>query len=280
MAITLPLLLRNQLKESLLSQPALSYPLSLPEHLQKNRGNLLKRARMIRQIRTFFDAQAFTELDIPALTPMVSIELLAGCTEKFYALNGQEGTLQWYRNSSNDRQIMADIIGLLRGVAHLSSDNLFHNSTSTKNCDPFQDCLFLSLAEAFTLFCGIDLLATLPSPQKPAALHLASEAQRLGIQLTQAADWQNMCQQIIAGHIAPKLGAPQPAIIHDWPTAPHIQGQQDIKPSHYFQLYINGQQLATGFSWQEISGIHLNINMLAMLLTASNTVGDVCWLAT
>lgn len=228
-----------------------------PDRLAARREALETRARMAAAVRRFFLERGFVEVETPALQVSPGLEphlaafttvldepgegqvtrhlhtspefamkklLVAGVPRLFQLArcfrNGERSRLhhpeftmlEWYRAGASYRELMADCEALLRAAAPLYS-------WEGRTADPAEPWLYLSIAEAFQEWAGIDLLATAPDPERPRLDLLADAARPLGIAPHAGDDWEDLFFRIFLERIEPRLGIGAPAILYDYPIS-------------------------------------------------------------
>jgi elongation factor P--(R)-beta-lysine ligase len=170
--------------------------------------------------------------------------------------NGERGRLhhpeftmlEWYRAGASYRDLMRDCEALLAAVLRAAGRADF--AWQSKTADPARPWLYLSVAEAFARFCGIDLLATAPDPEAPNLPLLAEAARPLGLLPHDGDDWEDLFFRIFLERIEPQLGLGAPAILYDYPIA--MAALARAKPgeprlAERFELYVCGLELANAF---------------------------------
>ncbi|HTC84663.1 MAG TPA: amino acid--tRNA ligase-related protein, partial [Rhizomicrobium sp.] len=108
----------------------------------------------------------------------------------------------------------------------------------------------LSVAEAFTHYAGIDLLATLSSSGEGDAAALRSRARRGGITVSDDDDWSDVFSKILTLRVEPRLGADRPCILYEYPVCEAALARvspRDSRVAERFELYVCGVELANGF---------------------------------
>ena len=223
--------------------------------LSRKRATLEKRARIIQQIRAFFIAQQFLEVEtphrIPANAPELHIDavaaenwflhtspelcmkrLLAAGYEKLFQIchcwrAGERGSkhlpeytmLEWYHSHCDYLQLMSDCESLL---LQLSSNRQIEWQGGIIDLSP--PWPRMTIAEAFNKFSPIPLSEALSSDQ---------------------------FDTIMALEIEPKLPTHQPIFLTDYPVE-HAslarKNPSDPQVAERFELYIGGLELANGFS--------------------------------
>ena len=194
-------------------------------------------------------------------------KLLVGGMERIFQLcktwrNAERSTthhpeftmLEWYRANRDWRAGAGDCVALIRAAGLVTKG--FRNGTMTvnrseKNCDLNELPDYLSVAEAFTKFCDIDLLATTPDPLFPNRDLLAEEAERLKVYVRLQDDWETIFFRLFLELIEPNLGCERPTVLYDWPlsmAALSRQSADDKRIAERFEIYVCGLELANGFS--------------------------------
>jgi lysyl-tRNA synthetase class 2 len=119
-----------------------------------------------------------------------------------------------------------------------------------RSADPKRSWQRVSLADAFQRWCGIDLLATAPDPERPSLERLAEAARPLGIAPHAGDDWEDLFFRIFLARIEPKLGVGAPTILYDYPIAMAALARpkpEDPRLAERFEVYVCGLELANAF---------------------------------
>lgn len=227
---------------------------------------LQRRAALIRTIRRFFLDRDFLEVDTPVRTPAVAPEayiepvaagswyvqtspelymkrLLAGGCPRIFQIckcfrQGERGErhleeftmLEWYRTESGYQDLMADCESFLNFLAREYTDlpGVTDQGSAllagSQRIDLTPAWERLTVAEAFARY----------SPISPAEA-LASDR----------------FDEILCRHIEPRLGRDRPTLLHDYPAELGSLARMkssDPGVAERFELYINGLELANGFS--------------------------------
>lgn len=157
--------------------------------------------------------------------------------------------LEWYRAGADYRQLMTDCGALLAAAARAAGTT--HLIRGERRCDPFAEPKRLTVADAFTQYCGIDLLATTPDPLDPSRALLAEQAQGKGIFVSPNDTWEDIFFRVMMERIEPHLGDHVPLILCDYPVsmaALSRRSPHDPRVAERFELYACGVELANGFS--------------------------------
>jgi lysyl-tRNA synthetase class 2 len=156
--------------------------------------------------------------------------------------------LEWYRANEAYESVIADSLALVQLAADTTGARTF--SYRDRVCDPRADAERLTVADAFTLHAGIDLLATLNARGEGDRDHLATKARRAGFDVAGDDTWADIFSKVLVARVEPKLGMERPTILCEYPrceaalarAAPH-----DGRVAERFELYVCGVELANGF---------------------------------
>jgi lysyl-tRNA synthetase class 2 len=116
-------------------------------------------------------------------------------------------------------------------------------------CDPRAEAERLTVAEAFGRYAGVDLLATLDGQGQGNREALAAAATAAGHAVANTDNWADIFSKIIVT-IEPKLGAPHPTVLCEYPRCEAALARaaaHDPRVSERFELYVCGVELANGF---------------------------------
>lgn len=156
---------------------------------------------------------------------------------------------EWYRAGATLDAILRDCVELVREAAAASARTSFTFKGVT--CELFGEWEKLSVGEAFKRYAGIDLLKTLPDPQKPEAALLAKEAQRIGERVNAGESWDDLFFRIMGEKIEPYLGKGRPTFLCDYPIHMAALARPRANNPRFAEraeLYICGIELANGFN--------------------------------
>jgi len=155
--------------------------------------------------------------------------------------------LEWYRAGADYRAVIEDALALVRLAAQTSGRPLTYLDRS---CDAFAEAQWLTVAEAFRIHAGIELLDTL-SPQGVGDRDmLASRARRAGLNIAAHDGWSDIFSKALTARIEPKLGLRAPTILYEYPRAEAALARakpDDGRLAERFELYACGVELANGF---------------------------------
>ena len=152
--------------------------------------------------------------------------------------------LEWYRVGEPYEVLMDDTMAFLRLAA--GGGTLRHRDMV---CDPAQEPQRLSVAEAFRLYAGIDLLSTLDGA---ATVRDALAAQAIAAGLRVAGDdvWSDIFSRVLSERVKPHLGQGRITILDRYPAAEAALARtcaDDAREAERFEVYACGVELANGF---------------------------------
>jgi lysyl-tRNA synthetase class 2 len=155
--------------------------------------------------------------------------------------------LEWYRARAPYRAVIADSLALVARAGVIAGGALRHRD---RVCDAQAEAEWLTVADAFTIHAGIDLLATLSDQGAPDRDRLATRARRGGIDVGEDDDWSDIFSKILTLRIEPRLGVGRPTILYEYPACEAALAQvapHDPRLAERFELYACGVELANGF---------------------------------
>jgi lysyl-tRNA synthetase class 2 len=168
------------------------------------------------------------------------------------ALHAPEFTLvEWYRAGEPYRALIDDCAVILARAAAAAGTRQL--SFRGRTADPFAEPERLTVAEAFSRFAGIDLLATLPRGE-PDRERLTAAAQAAGIRIAADDRWGDIFSRVLVERIERNLGIGRATILDEYPAAQAALArpaqsltQDPPRVAERFELYACGVELANGF---------------------------------
>jgi lysyl-tRNA synthetase class 2 len=163
--------------------------------------------------------------------------------------------LEWYRAEEPYERLMQDSAELLRIAAEAAGTDVLRFRGRT--ADPFAPPDRITLAQAFSRFAGIDLLASLPDStcQRDA---LAAAATGVGIRVADDDTWGDVFSRVLVERIEPRLGDGRATILTEYPAQLAALARplpSDPRVAERFELYACGVELANAFG--ELTDPHL-----------------------
>jgi lysyl-tRNA synthetase class 2 len=258
----------------------MALPVWHPESLAARLPFLQRRTALIRAARGFFDARGYLEVDTPyaVSAPGEEVHLRAFATRREYpdganeklwlhtspefamkrllvagagpifqfarvwrngegsSLHAAEFTmLEWYRPGAGMDALIEETVALLRSVLPA----VVRCRGITTDLSRFER---LTVAEAFSRYVGVDLLAIGED-----AHGLAAAA---GVRLRAAETWEDLFFRLLLDRIEPRLGRQHPTFLTHWPVAQAALARPDPadpRVAERFELFVCGIELANAF---------------------------------
>lgn len=156
--------------------------------------------------------------------------------------------LEWYRVGQRYETLMADAVAFLRLAAGQAGASVLRFRDQT--CDPFLEPKRLSVAEAFDVHAGVDLLASIRADGSTDAGRLGAELDRIGLRRAEDDTWSDMLSRVLSEKVEPKLGIGRVTILDHYPAAEAALARKvpgDGRVAERFEVYACGVELANGF---------------------------------
>ncbi|MGL5363027.1 MAG: EF-P lysine aminoacylase EpmA [Bosea sp. (in: a-proteobacteria)] len=165
------------------------------------------------------------------------------------ALHHPEFTmLEWYRANAPYEALMGDCEELLALAAEATGATEFRWRGATS--DPFAAPELLTLAEAFSRHCDIDLMASIAANGTTDRARLLADAQRIGLRTSADDSWSDLFSRILSDRIEPHLGQGHATILCEYPVSEAALARPkpcDPRVAERFELYVCGVELANAF---------------------------------
>ena len=228
-------------------------------------------------------------------------------------LHAPEFTMvEWYRAGARYDAVMADCATILAQAAQAAgSEQLVWRG---READPFAEPERLTVADAFLLHAGIELVGCLDDRAAFAAAAIAR-----GIRVAADDTWSDMFSRVLVEKVEPKLGIGRATLLTDYPLSEAALARarpDDPRFAERFELYACGVELANGFAeltdaqeqrrrfaadmdekerihgerypldedflaalehMPEASGVALGLDRLVMLATGATSIDQVQW---
>jgi elongation factor P--(R)-beta-lysine ligase len=153
--------------------------------------------------------------------------------------------LEWYRAREPYKQVIDDTLGLLRLAAETAGTRLFRWRGT--EIDPLAEAEWLTVAEAFERYAGVDLLATVDASGGADRDDLAARAH---VRVSADDSWSDIFSRILSEEVEPNLGTRAPTVLYEYPAVEAALARacaHDRRVSERFELYACGVELANGF---------------------------------
>ena len=119
-----------------------------------------------------------------------------------------------------------------------------------KTCDVLAEPERLSVAEAFSRYADVDLLASIAADGTPDAAVLAAALRRIGLRVAADDTWSDMLSRVLGERVEPHLGMGRVTILDEYPAAEAALARKhpgDGRVAERFEVYACGVELANGF---------------------------------
>ena len=148
--------------------------------------------------------------------------------------------LEWYRVGAPYTQVIDDTIDLVR----LARKTPF--TWRGRECDPSAAVEWLTVAEGFRKYAGVDLLITFDG-NKPNRDALATQSP---VMFRDDESWSDIFSRILVEKVEPHLGNGQLTVFYEYPSCEAALARvcaHDSRVAERFELYAAGVELANGF---------------------------------
>lgn len=154
--------------------------------------------------------------------------------------------LEWYRANESYEAVMTDTVVVIAHAAQTTGIGTF--SFRGKVADPFAEPDLLTVADAFTRFASIDLLATIPDGKADREALAAAAAN--SVRVSDDDTWSDIFSKILVEHVEPNLGQGRLTILYEYPAPESALARSkpsDPRVAERFEVYACGVELANGF---------------------------------
>ena len=140
--------------------------------------------------------------------------------------------------------IIEDTLALVRLAAMTAGQKQFN--WRERRCHPFAEAEWLSVANAFQKFAGVDLLSTLTHNQA----NRAALAAQSPVAFQASESWSDIFSRILVEKVEPHLGNGRITVLYEYPSCEAALARvcaHDAHVAERFELYACGVELANGF---------------------------------
>jgi lysyl-tRNA synthetase class 2 len=170
--------------------------------------------------------------------------------------NREQGTLhhpeftmlEWYRTGESCEALMADCTNFLAIAAAAAGTDRF--MFRGRDADPMAAPERLTVADAFMLHAGIDLMATLRDDGPPDRDGLVVQARAAGIRLADDDTWSDIFSRVLVERVEPQIGNGRATFLTEYPACEAALARpkpSDPRVAERFELFACGVELANGF---------------------------------
>lgn len=156
--------------------------------------------------------------------------------------------LEWYRAGEPYTRLMEDCAALLALAADRAGAKTF--SFRGREADPFAAPERITVAQAFSKFAGIDLMATIRADGSTERGALDAAVASAGMRTAPDDTWADLFSRVMVEKIEPLLGIGRATVLCEYPTADAALARpaaHDPRVAERFELYCCGVELANGF---------------------------------
>ncbi|MBF9234052.1 EF-P lysine aminoacylase EpmA [Microvirga alba] len=156
--------------------------------------------------------------------------------------------LEWYRVGETYETLMGDCAKILALAAETAKTRAL--TFRGRTTDPFLEPERLSVAEAFSRFAGIDLLASIDPSGTTDRERLAASLRQAGLRVAEDDTWSDLFSRVIVERVEPNLGHGRATILDEYPVAEAALARptmRDSRVAERFELYACGVELANAF---------------------------------
>jgi lysyl-tRNA synthetase class 2 len=156
--------------------------------------------------------------------------------------------LEWYRVGEDYESLMQDCAALLALAATTAGTVRF--SFRDRDCDPFAEPERLTVADAFTRYAGIDLLATVAADGSTSRDALHAALVEAGMRTAPDDSWADLVSRVMVEKVELNLGIGRATVLCEYPVAEAALARpspRDPRVAERFELYCCGVELANGF---------------------------------
>lgn len=156
--------------------------------------------------------------------------------------------LEWYRAGETYQALMDDCAGLLALAAKAAGRDVL--SYRDRTTDPFAVPERITVAQAFSRYAGVDLLASIGQDGETDRKKLAESLRHAGIRVAEDDTWADLFSRVIVEKVEPNLGLGRATILYEYPTAEAALARptpHDRRVAERFELYACGVELANAF---------------------------------
>ncbi len=156
--------------------------------------------------------------------------------------------LEWYRAEESYTALMDDCAAILLCAAQAAGVRFL--SHGTRVADAMAAPERLSVADAFSRYAGIDLLAMLTNAGVPLRDPFAKAATSAGIRVADDDTWSDIFSRVMADRVEPQIGNGLATILYDYPLPEAALARRkpdDARLAERFEMFACGIELANAF---------------------------------
>jgi elongation factor P--(R)-beta-lysine ligase len=157
--------------------------------------------------------------------------------------------LEWYRTGAGWRDVAKDTLALIAVAANSVDATLYQwrGRHVAATAEPH----WISVAEAFQRWAGIDLLGTIDENGAPDRDALAHHVSAIGLRAAPEATWSDLFTEVLVARVEPALTEiAAPVVLYHYPRPEAALARacpDDPRVAERFEVYVCGVELANGF---------------------------------
>jgi lysyl-tRNA synthetase class 2 len=155
--------------------------------------------------------------------------------------------LEWYRADEPYDVLIEDCAAVIAIAATAAgATRLVWRGRET---DPFAKIERITVAQAFSKYAGVDLLATV-TPEEGDRDALAQQTRAIGINVMAEDTWADLFSRILVAKVEPNLGIGRVTVLDEYPSIEAALARRkasDPRVAERFELYACGVELANAF---------------------------------
>ncbi|MGL4636320.1 MAG: EF-P lysine aminoacylase EpmA [Beijerinckiaceae bacterium] len=155
--------------------------------------------------------------------------------------------LEWYRAHETYEALMHDCAAFLRLAAETTGNRQWQYRG--RAIDPMLAPNWITVADAFRRFAGIDLLATVDGVETDLAA-LTAQAKAAGIRIADDDSWSDVFSRVMVEKIEPNIGNGRATVLMEYPIPEAALARRSPgsdKVSERFEIFACGIELANAF---------------------------------
>jgi lysyl-tRNA synthetase class 2 len=155
--------------------------------------------------------------------------------------------LEWYRTGEAYEAVVSDALELVRLAGKANRGWLSHRAHILEAGRAQR----LTVAQAFSRYAGIDLLASLGPDGETDRDHLAADAQSAGVRVAADDNWSDIFSRVLSSLVEPKLGREAVTVLEEYPAPEAALARvspREPRVAERFEIFACGIELANGFS--------------------------------
>jgi len=256
-----------------------------PDRFGRKIPYLEARARIFAEVRGFFNARGYLEVETPALQVAPCMEAHIQGFKTTLMTADRQSTETLYLHTSPEFAMKKLLVAGLPKIYQLAK--VFRNAEGSswhspefamlewyqlgmdykdmmeetaallrhvvkapmtvkgRTCDAHAPWEKITVVDALKKYAGIDISNNLGD-----LAHITAEAKRIGVYTSPLDDWENALLKVLMEKVEPNLGVGAPSVIYDYPVSMAALSRpkpEDARFAERFEVYVCGIELANAF---------------------------------